>query len=102
MFTVQGRRRPDAGGGEAEERADAGGGSGESGFTVSAGSGAPSGALAQRDSVEKELVERARSGDREAFGELVRMHRARALGWAGSLTRDAHMAEDIVDDLRRA
>lgn len=50
------------------------------------------------DDTERELVERSRSGDREAFGELVRRHRAQALGWAGSLTPDAYLAEDIVQE----
>ncbi|WP_313731578.1 RNA polymerase sigma factor [Cohnella nanjingensis] len=50
------------------------------------------------ESVERELVDRARSGDREAFGELVRRHRAEALGLAGALTRDAHLAEDVVQE----
>jgi RNA polymerase sigma factor (sigma-70 family) len=47
---------------------------------------------------EQSLVERARSGDEEAFGELVRRHRAKALGLAGTLTKDAFMAEDIVQE----
>ncbi|RCW49151.1 RNA polymerase sigma factor (sigma-70 family) [Paenibacillus prosopidis] len=47
---------------------------------------------------ERELVERARSGDQEAFGELVRRHRAKALGLAGSLTKDVYLAEDIVQE----
>jgi len=59
--------------------------------------GLPSLTMDQNDS-ERELVERARTGDREAFGELVRMHRARALGWARSLTADTYLAEDIVQE----
>lgn len=47
---------------------------------------------------ERELVERARFGDQEAFGELVRRHRAKALGLAGSLTKDMYLAEDIVQE----
>ncbi|MCC3376517.1 RNA polymerase sigma factor [Cohnella sp. REN36] len=47
---------------------------------------------------ERELVERARFGDQEAFGELVRRHRAQALGLAGKLTKDAHLAEDVVQE----
>lgn len=47
---------------------------------------------------EPELVEQARAGSREAFGELVRRHRARALGWASSVAQDVHLAEDIVQD----
>ncbi|WP_158606628.1 RNA polymerase sigma factor [Paenibacillus ginsengarvi] len=53
---------------------------------------------ADEDVSQHELAERARSGDREAFGELVRRHRAQALGWAASLTHDASLAEDIVQD----
>jgi DNA-directed RNA polymerase specialized sigma24 family protein len=51
-----------------------------------------------RENVERELVDRARSGDNEAFGELVRMHRAHAIGWAGTLTQDSFLVEDIVQE----
>lgn len=37
---------------------------------------------------DQELVERARSGDQEAFSELVRAHRALAYGWANKISRD--------------
>jgi len=47
---------------------------------------------------EKELVEQARAGDPDAFGELVRRHRAKAFGIAHSLTQDHHLAEDIVQE----
>lgn len=47
---------------------------------------------------EREWVERARTGDHEAFGELVRMHRAKALGLAGAMTKDVYLAEDIVQE----
>ncbi|MFK7692939.1 RNA polymerase sigma factor [Paenibacillus sp. HJGM_3] len=47
---------------------------------------------------DRELVERARGGDQEAFSELVRKHRAQAFGWANHITRDEHMAEDVVQD----
>ncbi|MFD0589918.1 RNA polymerase sigma factor [Paenibacillus sp. GCM10027627] len=47
---------------------------------------------------EKQWIDRAKSGDREAFGELVRMHRAKALGIAGKLAKDVHLAEDIVQE----
>jgi RNA polymerase sigma factor (sigma-70 family) len=47
---------------------------------------------------EAQLVEQARSGNREAFGELVRRHRGKALGWATTLSRDITLAEDIVQD----
>ncbi|QHT58769.1 sigma-70 family RNA polymerase sigma factor [Paenibacillus lycopersici] len=49
----------------------------------------------QRD---QELVARAREGDPDAFGELVRRHRARAVGVARTLTQDTHLAEDIVQE----
>lgn len=51
-----------------------------------------------RDPTEREWVDRARAGDRAAFAELVRRHRAKALGLAGSLTRDPFLAEDIVQE----
>ncbi|MDF2683059.1 MAG: hypothetical protein K0R47_4249, partial [Brevibacillus sp.] len=40
----------------------------------------------------------AKSGDREAFGELVRRHRAKVYGYARSYTQEPFMAEDIVQD----
>ncbi|MCM3733908.1 RNA polymerase sigma factor [Fictibacillus nanhaiensis] len=49
--------------------------------------------------MEKEkLVDQARSGDQEAFNELVRLHRAKAHGWAYSVTKDTFLAEDIVQE----
>lgn len=47
---------------------------------------------------DAELVENARTGNQEAFGELVRRHREKALGWASSITQDGHLAEDIVQE----
>ncbi|WP_274364136.1 RNA polymerase sigma factor [Paenibacillus thermotolerans] len=47
---------------------------------------------------DNSLIERARAGDQDAFGELVRRHRARAFDWARSLARDPHLAEDIVQE----
>ncbi|WNC15616.1 RNA polymerase sigma factor [Brevibacillus brevis] len=44
------------------------------------------------------LVERAKAGDREAFGELVRRHRAKVYGYARSYTQEPFLAEDIVQD----
>nr|WP_082053721.1 sigma-70 family RNA polymerase sigma factor [Paenibacillus sp. VKM B-2647] len=55
-------------------------------------------AEARREEAHRALVERARSGDSDAFAELVRMHRAQALGWANAIARDAYLAEDIVQD----
>jgi RNA polymerase sigma factor (sigma-70 family) len=45
-----------------------------------------------------DLIERARSGDSDAFGELVRRHRSKAFDWARNLARDPHLAEDIVQE----
>jgi RNA polymerase sigma factor (sigma-70 family) len=47
---------------------------------------------------ETELIDRARTGDPDAFGELVRRNRAKALGLAYTLTQDRHMAEDVVQE----
>jgi RNA polymerase sigma factor (sigma-70 family) len=47
---------------------------------------------------EEQLVEQARAGDREAFSELVRRHRAKAFGWASAISRDTAIAEDIVQE----
>ncbi|SEO80647.1 RNA polymerase sigma factor, sigma-70 family [Paenibacillus sp. OV219] len=54
--------------------------------------------IEQQPAYDKELVARAREGDPDAFGELVRRHRARAMGTAQSMTQDWHMAEDIVQE----
>ncbi|MFF2888269.1 sigma-70 family RNA polymerase sigma factor [Paenibacillus sp. NPDC057967] len=47
---------------------------------------------------ESELIERAQSGDQDAFSELVRRHRAKAHNWAKSLAQDPYLAEDIVQE----
>jgi RNA polymerase sigma factor (sigma-70 family) len=47
---------------------------------------------------DNSLIERARAGDPDAFGELVRRHRAKAFDWARSFARDTHLAEDIVQE----
>jgi RNA polymerase sigma factor (sigma-70 family) len=47
---------------------------------------------------DEDLTTRARSGNSEAFGELVRRHRAQAYGVASSIAQDPHLAEDIVQD----
>jgi RNA polymerase sigma factor (sigma-70 family) len=49
-------------------------------------------------STERELVEQARFGNKEAFEVLVRKHRATALGVANQMVRDVHLAEDVVQD----
>jgi RNA polymerase sigma factor (sigma-70 family) len=48
--------------------------------------------------IDTELVERARDGDTEAFGELIQTHREQAMRWAERMTRDSHMADDVVQD----
>lgn len=52
----------------------------------------------QEQRPDRELVDEAREGSSEAFGELVRRHRARVYGWAARLTRDGYLAEDIVQE----
>jgi RNA polymerase sigma factor (sigma-70 family) len=55
--------------------------------------------MSQHDSfVQYSLVERARQGDKEAFGELVRQHRIQMLKWANQVVRNPVKAEDIVQD----
>jgi len=48
--------------------------------------------------VDALLVKRAQQGDRDAFGELVRRHRAVVYGYARAVTRESFLAEDIVQD----
>jgi RNA polymerase sigma factor (sigma-70 family) len=55
-------------------------------------------ANAAQQEADRELVERARGGDQEAFSDLVRTHRAQACGWANKIARDTYLAEDIVQD----
>jgi RNA polymerase sigma-70 factor (ECF subfamily) len=56
----------------------------------------------QREQVESQdphdLVTRARSGDREAFGELVRIHQHEVYTLAVRLVRDRDMASDVAQD----
>jgi RNA polymerase sigma factor (sigma-70 family) len=47
---------------------------------------------------EADLVAKARMGDPEAFGELVRRSRAKAFGLAYSMTKDEYLAEDVVQE----
>ncbi len=47
---------------------------------------------------DKELIERARMGDTEAFGDLIHTHREQARQLAERITRDPHMADDVVQD----
>lgn len=47
---------------------------------------------------DADLIAQAQNGEREAFGELFRRHHAKAHGWARSLVRDTHTADDIVQE----
>jgi RNA polymerase sigma-70 factor (ECF subfamily) len=50
------------------------------------------------DLTDRELVERARSGDAGAFGQLVRRHQARIHRLAAHLLRDRAEAEDVAQE----
>jgi RNA polymerase sigma factor (sigma-70 family) len=52
----------------------------------------------QQEETEARLIERARQGDHDAFGELVRRHRPKAHGWASRMTQDPYLADDIVQE----
>ncbi|WP_408010549.1 RNA polymerase sigma factor [Pseudalkalibacillus sp. A8] len=47
---------------------------------------------------DSQLIERAQLGDEEAFGELVRRHRARAYGFAISASKKHDLADEIVQE----
>jgi len=47
---------------------------------------------------ERDLIARARDGDRDAFGMLVRLHLPRAVRLAMQVVRNASDAEDVVQD----
>ncbi|QDP39472.1 RNA polymerase sigma factor [Radiobacillus deserti] len=47
---------------------------------------------------DETLIKVARMGDRDAFGELVRRYRNKAINWANTLAKDKQLAEDIVQD----
>ena len=55
-------------------------------------------AAAQEAAVDGALVRRARDGDREAFGQLVRRHLPAAQSAALAVTLDESDAEDVVQD----
>ncbi|MDD5191461.1 MAG: RNA polymerase sigma factor, partial [Dehalococcoidales bacterium] len=46
----------------------------------------------------KNLVIKARSGDLEAYGEIVRRFQAMAHGFAYSFLGDFHLAEDVAQE----
>jgi RNA polymerase sigma-70 factor (ECF subfamily) len=47
---------------------------------------------------DRELVERARTGDEEAFGQLVRRHQPRIHRLAAHMLRDRAEAEDVAQE----
>jgi RNA polymerase sigma factor (sigma-70 family) len=47
---------------------------------------------------DSDLVQLAQTGDREAFGELVRRHRSKVYGYARTITQESFLAEDIVQE----
>ncbi|WP_308637556.1 RNA polymerase sigma factor [Paenibacillus silvisoli] len=49
-------------------------------------------------SMDEMLVAKAREGDGTAFEELVRRHRDKACLWARAVTKDPHLAEDVVQE----
>ena len=51
-----------------------------------------------RDATDERLVERARTGDRNAYGELVRRHQTAALRLAATICGSTEEARDIVQD----
>ncbi len=55
-------------------------------------------ALETNESDDSHLVQQAQAGDREAFGELIRRHRARIYGYARTIAHESFLAEDIVQD----
>lgn len=50
------------------------------------------------DPTEGGLVERARGGDLDAFGRVVRRHQTMAVGYAWSILGDYHAAEDAAQE----
>ncbi|MBH5318042.1 sigma-70 family RNA polymerase sigma factor [Paenibacillus sp. GSMTC-2017] len=47
---------------------------------------------------DNELVQLVQFGERDAFNELVFRHRNKVLGWAYSITKDMHLAEDAAQE----
>lgn len=47
---------------------------------------------------DEELVVQARSGNSDAFNQLMERHRRQALHWARKIADDPHLAEDIVQE----
>ncbi|CAG9622562.1 RNA polymerase sigma factor [Sutcliffiella rhizosphaerae] len=47
---------------------------------------------------DQKLVQIAQTGDRDAFGELVKRYRRKAMTWAQFMAKDTELAEDIVQE----
>ena len=50
------------------------------------------------DPADAELVERVRSGDDDAFAELIRRHHSRIMGLCVSMLHDASLADDAAQE----
>ena len=59
---------------------------------------APAGRTEGAAQVDRDLVEAARSGDREAYADLIRMRGDRLYAIAQRILRDVHRTEDAVQD----
>ena len=47
---------------------------------------------------DNELMEQVKNGDKQAFEELVLLHRRNAIGFACRFVKDSYLAEDIVQE----
>lgn len=47
---------------------------------------------------DNELMERVKNGDKQAFEELVLIHRRNAIGFACRFVKDNYLAEDIIQE----
>ena len=54
--------------------------------------------VTQLADTELSLIEMARDGDRNAFGELVRRHSEELSGWSPRMCGDAGLAEDAAQE----
>ena len=47
---------------------------------------------------DRDLVERAKSGDKDAFGQLYALHRPKVLGAVRAIVGDPHTAQDLTSE----
>jgi len=59
---------------------------------------APAGRTEGAAQVDRDLVEAARNGDREAYADLIRLRGDRLYAIAQRILRDVHLTEDAVQD----